>query len=231
MTLPSMAKCHLQAVWLRGGGGGGVSNNCIFFFLSTKRAVRLQEHLPSSAGAAGTCCGSSAASPAGKQGTGATTLAGSRPSFPLAVPLGLQRPSDTRRTHIHRASKGKSCTTSQAGLSPHQGPLLRYLARNGSEVYSKMTIIMLKIKLDKTCFGSPPPRVQTHIKQTARHLSAPTVTYEAVLWLCFRSLNYTQPSQWKPASSISFRLAGLCAGLVESRGRKEGPGLQMVPPS
>lgn len=119
--------------------------------------MRLQEHLPSSAGAAKTCCCSCAASPAGQRGTGATTLAGSRPSFPLPVPLGLQHPSDTRGTRIHRASKGKSCTTSQPGLSSDQGPLLRYLTHNRSEVYSKRTIITLKIKLDKTCFGSTLP--------------------------------------------------------------------------
>lgn len=90
-----------------------------------------------------------------------------------------------------------------------QGLLIYYLTHNRSEVYSKRTIIMLKIKL---------VLVQHH--HTCKHIPSkqrgifqpwcPTVTYEAVLWLCFHPLNYTQRSQWKPPSSISFRLAGLC---------------------
>lgn len=121
--------------------------------------MRLQEQL------CRTCCCSSAASPAGKRGTGATTLAGGRPSFPLPVPLGCS----IRQTRICRASKGKSCTTSQPGLASQRGPLLYYLTPHRSEVYSKRTNIMFKIKLvsvQRFC------TYQTRIKQTVWHLPA-----------------------------------------------------------
>lgn len=135
--------------------------------------MRFQEHLPSSAGAARTCYCSCAASPAGKQGTAATTIAGSHTSFPLPVPLALQHPSDTYRTQIHRASKGQSRITSQPSFSSDQGPLLCYLTHNHTEVYSKRSVVMLKIKLGNTCFHSTLPHMQAPIKQTGWHLSGP----------------------------------------------------------
>jgi len=48
----------------------------------------------------------------------------------------------------------------------------------------------------------------------------PAVTDEAVLWFCFHPFSYPPRGQRKPTSSISFRQAGLCTGLVESRGQR-----------
>lgn len=66
----------------------------------------------------------------------------------LCKPPGvLEHSSGTYKACSQRASEGKIYTITQPSFSSDQGPLLHYLTRNHSEIYSNRIIVMVKIKL------------------------------------------------------------------------------------